>query len=283
MSVEEAALLVFGILALFILFIGRRKGFFEFKIMPWDFPIRLTHVLGAFGIYFIATYLFSSLASLWFKKHLSVNFTAFSSWINFGLSFLVFLFLTIYFKMIPQEVRLGILRRKNQIYSPKEDIWAAIYSWIMAFPLVLFLSQGLEAIVVRISGLSGVPDQIAVKFLKSTFEDPLYFVLAVLSIIILAPLVEESLFRGFLQSFIRQHLGPKQAILITSISFSLFHYSSAQGLGNISIIPSLFVLSLFLGFLYEKRGSLLAPMILHALFNSVSVLNLYLFGEFTGK
>ena len=89
------------------------------------------------------------------------------------------------------------------------------------------------------------------------------------------------LFRGFLQTYIRKHLGPKQAIVITSLCFSFFHYASGQGLGNIMIITSLFVLALFLGFLYEKQGSLLAPMVLHASFNTISVINLYLFGEFT--
>ena len=100
------------------------------------------------------------------------------------------------------------------------------------------------------------------------------------TIILLAPLIEEILFRGFLQTFIRQHLGSRQAIGITSLLFALFHYAPEQGLGNIPIVGSLLVLALFLGFVYEKRGSLLAPITLHACFNSISVLNLYFLGGF---
>ena len=124
-----------------------------------------------------------------------------------------------------------------------------------------------------------LPDQLAVKFLKLTFGNPVHFLLAIVSIIVLAPLIEETLFRGFLQTFIRKHLGSKQAIFITSFCFSFFHYSPGQGLGNIMILISLFVLALFLGFIYEKQGSLLAPIILHASFNAVSVINLYAFGD----
>jgi len=179
-------------------------------------------------------------------------------------------------------VRNGILRRSSEKGRPLlNDVWFAFFAWLLAFPLVLFLSQLLELLINWSFSITQLPDQNAVLFLKSTFENPLYFILATLSIVVLAPLIEETLFRGFFQSYIRQHLGSKQAILITSVCFSLFHYTGAQGLGNISIIISLFLLSLFLGYIYEKRGSLLAPMVLHATFNAISVINLYLFGGFT--
>jgi hypothetical protein len=209
------------------------------------------------------------------------NYIAYSSWFNFAISLCIFAILAAYLMWIPASVRRGILRRPGERHPLIEDVWAACYAWVLAFPLVLFLSQMLEFVIFKIFQVTQLPDQIAVKFLKSTFENPIYFILAVLSIVILAPLIEETLFRGFLQTYIRRHLGPKQAILITSVCFSLFHYSSGQGLGNISIIISLFVLSLFLGFLYEKQGSILASMVLHGSFNLISVINLYLFGGFT--
>ena len=115
-----------------------------------------------------------------------------------------------------------------------------------------------------------------------TFAHPSLFVLTISTIVIFAPVIEELLFRGFLQSFIRQHLGSKQAICITSVLFAFFHYSSEQGIGNLPIIISLFVLSLFIGFIYEKRGSLAAPIALHAIFNAVNVVNLYFLGGMPG-
>lgn len=283
MSSDVGATIAFGILAFLLLFIGIRRGFFQFPNASWEVPIGLFHVIGAFAIYFIVTYLLSGFAMVFLKKKIIINYMGYSSWLNFGISFAIFLLLVLYFRKLSEKLKMGILFRTSKAHSLLEDVWNAFYTWIFAFPLVLFLNQTLDFLVVKVFNITELPDQIAVKFLKSTFEAPLYFILAVLSIIILAPLIEETLFRGFLQTYIRQHLGPRQAIFITSASFSLFHYAAGQGLGNISIIPSLFILSLFLGFLYEKRGSLFAPMVLHASFNTVSVINLYLFGGFITK
>lgn len=281
MSPELGATVAFGVIAALLNVMGFRRGFFDFPISEWGNPIRFAHLIGAFAIYFFVTFISSTVAIHYLRPQIMGNFIAYSSWLNFGISFSIFLSLGVYLKFLPSGISKAILRRTDEKHSYVDDVWTAFYAWILAFPLVLFLSQLFELLVFKIFQVSQVPDQIAVKFLKSTFENPLFFLLAILSIIVLAPLIEETLFRGFLQSYIRKHLGPKQAILITSVCFSLFHYSAGQGLGNISIIFSLFILSLFLGFLYEKQGSILASMVLHGSFNAVSVFNLYLFGGFT--
>jgi membrane protease YdiL (CAAX protease family) len=282
MSSEIGAIAAFGILAILLLWMGWRRGFFIFPKAPWEVPLRLIHLIGAFAIYFLLTFCATTVILAFFRQQIVGNYVAYSSWFNFIMSFLIFFFLSLYLRWLPKGVGKGILRRPSEREQPLAgDVWFAFYAWALAFPLVLFLSQTLEILVTDIFRVTQLPDQIAVQFLKSTFADPLYFFLATISIIVLAPLIEETLFRGFLQTFIRQHLGPKHAILITSVCFSLFHYSAGQRVGNISIITSLFILSLFLGFVYEKRGSLLAPMTLHASFNTISVINLYLFGGFT--
>lgn len=270
-------ILLLGALAGFILWIGYQKGFFQWPMnREWVVPVRLIHVVGAFAIYIAITFISASIFVSLLKSHLTIDYIAYSSWFNFLASLLILLSLLIYMKCIPHLQ--GILYQSS--YSPKEDILNALFAWVLAFPLVLFLSEMIELIVFRFFSITRLPDQLAVLFLKATFSQPLYLTLAVFSIVILAPLIEETLFRGFLQSFIRQHLGSRQAIFITSACFSFFHYSKDQGLGNIPIIFSLFVLSLFLGFLYEKRKSLLAPVALHACFNTISVINLYFMGGF---
>ena len=60
--------------------------------------------------------------------------------------------------------------------------------------------------------------------------------------------------------------------MIASLIFAAFHFSTSQGLNNIELLVSLFVLSCFLGFLYERQESLLASMALHATFNAISIL-----------
>ncbi len=281
MSADFGALIAFGALASLLLLLGWRRSFFTMPHAEWVVPIRFVHLIGAFAIYFIVNYLSTSLALSFLRQQIVSHYLAYASWLNFIVSGFIFVCLAIYLSCLPRAVRKGILHRDHEQKPWFDHLSAAAYAWILALPFVLFLSQLLEWILFQVFHITQLPDQIAVHFLKSTFDNPLYFFLAVLSIVVLAPLIEETLFRGFLQTYIRQHLGSKQAILITSVCFSLFHYAAGQGLANLSIIPSLFVLALFLGFLYEKQGSILASMVLHALFNAISVINLYLFGGFT--
>ena len=120
-------------------------------------------------------------------------------------------------------------------------------------------------------------EQVAVKYLKTTFENPAMTVLALISIVIIAPIVEEFLFRGALQTYLKRRLPPKTAIIVASACFGLFHFSFEQGFGNISLIVSLFVFGTFLGYVYEKQGSLYASIGLHLAFNFISSVRI-LFG-----
>lgn len=253
------------------------KEFFRLPETPWEVPVGLKHVVGAFALYFGGSF-FSAL----FYKYLQsqkifAHTVALISWFNFTTSSLILFLLILFFLFLSPAIR-NLLGRESFSWR---DPWAAFSAFIIAFPTVLVLNKLLETITLAIFHLKELPDQIAVQFLKSTFVNPTYFLLAIVTICIYAPLIEETLFRGFLQSFIRKHLGSKQAIVITSVCFSLFHFSATQSYGNIPIIGSLFILSLFLGFLYEKQRSILASMCLHSLFNTVSLLSIYLFGGLT--
>lgn len=87
---------------------------------------------------------------------------------------------------------------------------------------------------------------------------------AVLSGVVLAPLAEEAMFRGLLQSMLRQVTGkPWLAVLVTSVVFALVHFASPQN------VPAIFALSVVLGYNYERCGRLYPVMLLHAIFNAV--------------
>ncbi len=86
--------------------------------------------------------------------------------------------------------------------------------------------------------------------------------------IVLAPLAEEVLFRGMLQSMIRQYTRrPWVAILITSPLFALGHLPSEW-----TAIPALVFLSIVLGYNYERTGRLLPCIVAHAGFNAIFVI-----------
>ncbi len=84
--------------------------------------------------------------------------------------------------------------------------------------------------------------------------------------ILAAPLVEEILFRGLIQTLIRSYIGrPWLSIVLTSVVFSTVHENYAHW-------PALFVLSVAIGYAYEKSGSLWQSIFMHAMFNGMSVM-----------
>ena len=56
------------------------------------------------------------------------------------------------------------------------------------------------------------------------------------------------------------------AILVTAAVFGLMHVGTPQ------FVPALVALAIVLGFLYERSGSLLVPILVHMLFNGRSLL-----------
>ncbi|MBI2438138.1 MAG: CPBP family intramembrane metalloprotease, partial [Lentisphaerae bacterium] len=81
---------------------------------------------------------------------------------------------------------------------------------------------------------------------------------------IVAPVAEEALFRGMLLPLIMKRLGAGPAVLLSSALFALVHFHLP------SFFP-LFVLAAGLGLAYIYTGSLLVPIVMHALFNGMNL------------
>jgi membrane protease YdiL (CAAX protease family) len=87
--------------------------------------------------------------------------------------------------------------------------------------------------------------------------------------VIVVPMLEEMLFRGLLQTTIRSFLRIKQSAWVAIIATSVFFVSMHI---DMSHWPALFILSMALGYSYEKSNSLFRPIFIHALFNATSVI-----------
>lgn len=79
-----------------------------------------------------------------------------------------------------------------------------------------------------------------------------------------APLCEEFIFRGLIQGGLRRSLPAWQAITISAAIFAIVHPPA-------SMLP-VFVLGLCTGYVYQRSGSLLAPMLTHAGYNAAILL-----------
>lgn len=79
---------------------------------------------------------------------------------------------------------------------------------------------------------------------------------------VLAPIAEEVFFRGLLQTYLVGVLGSRwRAIGLASLAFAVVHVSQPHA------IPALIVLSLLIGYAYERTGALMSPILIHAFFN----------------
>lgn len=146
-----------------------------------------------------------------------------------------------------------------------------VATWFISYPAVVMVSQ-LVGIALYFFGPLKHVEQTAVQHLKSTMESTPLFWATTFLIIFIVPIAEETLFRGFLQRWLVQKLGRWWGIGIAAALFSAFHFSTTQGIDNIELLLSLFTLACFLGFIYERQGTLWAPISLHSVFNAISVL-----------
>lgn len=81
--------------------------------------------------------------------------------------------------------------------------------------------------------------------------------------IIIAPVGEELLFRGVLYGFIKQRGHPRLALWISAVLFAVVH-------GNAVGFLFFIFLSMLLVAVYEQTKNIFAPILLHALFNTVN-------------
>jgi hypothetical protein len=89
---------------------------------------------------------------------------------------------------------------------------------------------------------------------------------------IAAPLFEEILFRGFLLPSLTRYLPVWTSIVVSALVFGIAHLSLSE------ILP-LTTLGIILGVVYSRSRNLLAPMLLHSLWNSGTLMSLYVLGQ----
>ncbi len=100
---------------------------------------------------------------------------------------------------------------------------------------------------------------------ETTFAMRAYFFLLA---VVIAPCFEEILFRGIAMPVLAKRIGAGAAVAITSVIFALMH-------GHVPSLVPLFILSIGLSLAYIYSESLLVPMVMHSLFNFVSVTFLF--------
>lgn len=111
-------------------------------------------------------------------------------------------------------------------------------------------------------GVEAVQD--TVKLLQES-KDPIVLGLMAFAAVIAAPLCEEIVFRGYLYAAGKKFVGPWMAGICSALVFAAAH-------GSMAALLPLFVFGCVLAFLYEKTGSIWAPIAVHFCFNGATVI-----------
>jgi len=93
-------------------------------------------------------------------------------------------------------------------------------------------------------------------------------VILISALILVASFLEELIFRGMIQQYIKKYVNPRISVLITAVIFTLAHF------GNFFFIPvslvdvgSWFIAGIFTGFAFNKANSCISSFIPHLVVN----------------
>lgn len=245
-----------------------------------EHPLSIFLVIQAFLLFitlqFFAGPLLFLLGYSW-KNHiplsnLKIDNPEMAGWVS-ALSILTTLIgMLIMFRMQPSADRQAVWFSIGQSHRPWYwDILYGIGTCLLAYPIVLFFNT-LTTSTLAYFGIDVNADQIAVRQVKEILNNiPLLLVLGS-CVCFLVPIVEELLFRGYLQQWFKGYVPLKLSIIFTSVCFASVHFSWEQGMSNIPLLSALFILSLILGYIREERGSLWASIGIHSFFNLIGIL-----------
>lgn len=149
-----------------------------------------------------------------------------------------------------------------------KDFFMAIVNLLAAWPIMMAAITMTLFFAKLISGADyELQQHQQLEMITEYPQLPLRVMIVVLAVII-GPLLEEMLFRGFIQTTMRSFFNIRNsawpAIAASSAFFALMHADPGHW-------PALFVLGVCLGYSYEKSGSLFRPIFIHIFFNASSV------------
>lgn len=165
----------------------------------------------------------------------------------------------------------------------REHGWTGWLKWKeLAFGLAsVVIYYGLTVLVLSMlvsSGWGGLDQEQALAFSKYDLANRAYWFLALVTFVLITPVVEEILFRGYLYHKLRNYnLFPRQktkrrqisfsskllAAVVTSLLFGLAH-------GQLNVGIDTFILSMVACWTVEMTGSINSAIVLHMIKNAVA-------------
>lgn len=137
--------------------------------------------------------------------------------------------------------------------------------FILSIAVSLSLIVILDEVDRLVQYLIPMPEEVTREMMRVLkIENEWDFVLILLSAVILAAIVEETIFRGFLQQAFEEHLDVTRGVIYASLAWTLIH-------ANLYASIQIFLFGFFLGWLAWRTNSIYPSMIGHALNNTIAI------------
>ncbi|MBA2730115.1 MAG: CPBP family intramembrane metalloprotease [Euzebyaceae bacterium] len=146
---------------------------------------------------------------------------------------------------------------------------------------VLGVGGGVAAVVVITLGLGTLLELTARLFggelptvqqdFRRLAEDAGSAPLLLFSAAVCAPLGEELFFRGMLYQGLQRRWGTGVGIAVSALVFALSHAQQGSLLANAVVVAVILPLGLFLAWIFQRRQSLLVPILVHGTYNLIQV------------
>lgn len=159
-----------------------------------------------------------------------------------------------------------------ELFGLQHIHWRTLALVVLAFTVIILISVNLVSAATMKWLESFWPDQQPQETVRA-FQDSgsLGFrFLVIIAAVVIAPLAEEVLFRGFVYGVLKRYTDAPFAALASSLMFAVIHMHVG------SLLP-LCMLAVLFCLAYEITGCLLTPMLLHAVFNGASVIGMIFF------
>lgn len=140
--------------------------------------------------------------------------------------------------------------------------WRAVLLAVASLPIVATINL----LTQLIAGAPFTNPQIAVLAPAGFSWSMLFGMLLVTAVV--APVAEETVFRGLLYGWLRARIGVAGGFAISALVFAAAHAIPP-------LMPALAVEGVILAWIYERSGSLIPPMITHGTFNALMTVALY--------
>ena len=169
--------------------------------------------------------------------------------------------LFIYAGSLTGAIVTALFIRRNFIFAVSKFQWIlCIYGSLTAISFELFVDP--------VTSLMPIPDSLK-DMMANAYTHPIS---TFIMIAVLAPLLEELLFRGVVLDGFLKNYKPAHAIFASALLFAFVHGNFAQGIGA-------FFIGLVIGWIYWKTNSVIPGIIIHFVNNGLAASAIFFIDE----